>query len=242
MSGDEIRTARQAREVLDLPTTAGLEETRLAFRAAVRRVHPDRGGDAEALRRVIDAHRLLVELHDASSSKGSMAVAPPAPRPRPRPVPKPLAPLSLEISAAMAVLGGARAVRLPDGRRGRLKLPPGLRSGDTVRLATRSGPILMSVTFAKGEYEVRGDDLWADLPVSPHQLEDGGVVEVDTLQGRRSVGVAPGATVLRLQGQGLPPRGERPQGHLFLRLIADPSLGRIRARDLLRRFTAAWAA
>lgn len=242
MSGGEITTEQQARQVLNLSATATLDEIRRAFRAAVRRVHPDRGGDVDDLRRVIDAHRLLTDLQDTRRRLPPATTAMARSRPTPRPVPKPQYRLPLEISTTVAVHGGRRAVRLPDGRRGQLKLPPGLRAGDTVRLATPSGAILMSVTYPKGEYEVRGDDLWADLPVAPHQLEDGGAVEVDTPQGRRSVTIAPGATVLRLQGQGLPPRGERPQGHLFLRLIADPSLGRNRAKDLLRRFTAAWAA
>ena len=241
MSGSEIRTAKQARQVLNLPVTAGLDDIRRAFRAAVRKAHPDRGGDAEALRRVIDAHRLLIDLHGARLHLSPVAVEQPRIQPRPRPVPTPPV-LPLEISVELAVRGGARAVKLPDGRRGRLKLPAGLRPGDTVRLATPDGPLLMSVVYARGEYDARGGDLWAELPVSPRLLEDGGPVEVDTPHGRRTVTIAPGATTLRLQGQGLPARGDRPQGHLFLRLKADPSLGRSRASEMLRRFAASWAA
>ena len=48
--------------------------------------------------------------------------------------------------------------------------------------------------------------------------------------------------LVRLPGQGLPARGTRPQGHLFLRLSPATDEAHSAARTLLRRFAAAWAA
>lgn len=241
MSGGEIRTARQARQVLNLRADAGLDETRRAYRSAVRAAHPDHGGDAEQLRQVIDAHRLLVELHKARLHLPPAVTRPVAANPPAARAPTSFV-LPLEISITLAVLGGGRSVKLPDGRRGKLKLPPGLRPGDMVRLARPEGDLLMSVVYAKGEYEARGDDLWTNLPAPPRLLEDGGQVDVDTPTGRKRVTVAPGASVVRLAGQGLPARGQHACGDLFVRLRADETLGRSRACDLLRRFAASWAA
>jgi hypothetical protein len=50
----------EALGVLALEPGADADAVARAFRAAIKRVHPDRpGGDGEALRRVIEAHRVL---------------------------------------------------------------------------------------------------------------------------------------------------------------------------------------
>ncbi|HPA38825.1 MAG TPA: molecular chaperone DnaJ, partial [Phenylobacterium sp.] len=48
--------------------------------------------------------------------------------------------------------------------------------------------------------------------------------------------------LVRLPGQGLPARGRRREGHLFLRLTPQTRTTASAARTLLRRFAAAWAA
>jgi curved DNA-binding protein len=241
MSGGDIRTARQARQVLNLPETASVEELRRAFRAAVRKAHPDRGGDAESLRRVIDANRVLNDLHQARLHLSPATIATRAPASKPaRPEPPRAWPLTIEVMDA--VRGGEREVRLPDGRLGRLKLPPGLRAGDKLRLKTPTGPVLFRIGYSPGALEVRGHDVWMSIAVPPRLLEQGGQVEIDAPTGRKAVTLAMGAETLRLAGQGLPARGAHPQGDLLIRVAADPALAASRARDLLRRFTAAWAA
>ncbi len=59
-------TAGRARALLGLAPGAEGEAVAAAFRAAVKAAHPDRpGGDAERLRQVIEAHRLLQSLAEA---------------------------------------------------------------------------------------------------------------------------------------------------------------------------------
>ncbi len=147
MSGGDIRTAREARQVLAIAPGASLDALRAAFRHAVRDAHPDRpGGSAERLRRVLDAHRLLTDLHQARLSLAPLrpaAVAPPAAS---EPSPKPCAPPAvLAITATEAAAGGAREMTLADGRRGVVRFPPGLRDSDHIRLGGGSAPVLVRI-------------------------------------------------------------------------------------------------
>ena len=92
---------------------------------------------------------------------------------------------------------------------------------------------------------VRGDDVWMSVKISPATMKRGGRVAVDTPFGRRIVWIdrkAGERGLVRLEGQGLPARGKRPRGHLFLRLAAAASVADSAALALLRRFAAAWAA
>lgn len=237
MSGGDIRTVRDARRLLQLAPTASLAEVRQAFRAAVRVAHPDLGGDADRLRQVIDANRILKEDHAAGLRLPPATVRAPTRR-APTPLP-------LEISAHQAQAGGEAAVVLPDGRQGFARIPPGLRAGDVVRLKSTAGPVLFRVKFSRGDMDVRGDNLWIKLRVAPSLLAEGGRLEVQTPAGPRSIAVSVEAgqrRLLRIPGAGLPARGPHEQGHLFVRLEADPDAAESPARSLLRRFTAAWAA
>ena len=92
---------------------------------------------------------------------------------------------------------------------------------------------------------VRGHDLWITTPLHPHVLAQGGRVAVDTPLGRRVVWITKKAGergLVRLAGQGLPARGDHPQGHLFLRLTEQTRATDTATRTLRRRFAAAWAA
>src|SRR5258705_6264725 len=122
MSADPPISLRAAREVLGVGPLAGAGELRRAFREAAKRAHPDRpGGGAERFRQVVAAYHRLQGLQPAAER----IIQPPAPRP-----PEPGV---LTIGPLVALRGGSVEHRLPDGRRVRLGLPAGLRSGDTVR-------------------------------------------------------------------------------------------------------------
>lgn len=239
MSGSPgSRDTRQAREVLGLSVFHTGADLRRAFREAAKRAHPDRkGGDAERFRQVVDAFHLL-------QSAGDLA-------PPPRRVTTPPAPMvarqpgstTLGVPPILALNGGQIDHVLPDGRRIRLTLPPGLRAGDLVRAADVD---LTVAVRGDGEIMVRGDDVWINVRVDPRLLAEGGRIALETPLGRRVVWItrkAGARGLVRLVGQGLPARGKWREGHLFLRLSpikagkADSA-----ARTLLRRFAAAWAA
>lgn len=100
-------------------------------------------------------------------------------------------------------------------------------------------PALRPAARRPGEARMRGDDLWVTAHVPPKVLAAGGRIVLETPAGRRVAWVSRGAGemgLLRLPGQGRPPRGD-----LFVRLVArEPDESG--AKALLRRFAAAWAA
>jgi len=218
---------KDAREVLGVTSAATPAEVRAAFREAARRAHPDAGGDAGAFRQVVDAYQRL--------QNPDRFTAPPV---RPRATPDP----DLEITPKLALEGGEVDHRFPDGRTIRITLPPGLRSGDKV---AADGAELCVYIRAQDGVLVRGDDVWVTAKVSGAMLKKGGRISVETPLGRRSIWVDRKAAergLVRVEGEGLPARGRRAQGHLFVRLTAAPGLADSAAMSLLRRFAAAWAA
>lgn len=224
-------SVKTARAVLGVGPLAGPGELRRAFREAAKRAHPDRaGGGAEPFRQVVEAYHRL----QAAQAGPESIIQPPAPRP-----PEPAV---LTIDPLVALRGGVAEHRLADGRRIRVRLPAGLRTGDTVRAG---GAALKVVLRGTPEILVRGDDLWISAAVSPRMLAQGGRVALETPLGRRIVWLTSKAgerKLVRLVGQGLPARGPHRQGHLFLRLSPKAGQADSAARTLLRRFTAAWAA
>jgi curved DNA-binding protein len=228
---------KAAREVLGVGPFFSAGELRRAFREAAKQAHPDRpGGGAERFRQVVEAYHRL-QIVQAGPDR---IIQPPAPMSRKSGAPQPT---ELRIDPLVALRGGSADHVLGDGRRVRVKLPPGLRSGDTVRVGGSELPVVLTGT---PEMLVRGDDLWISASVAPHLLAEGGRVAVETPLGRRVVWLTKKAgerKLVRLQGQGLPARGAHRQGHLFLRLAPTrPGQTDSAARALLRRFAAAWAA
>jgi curved DNA-binding protein len=243
----EITTAAQASALLGVARDAPLDVVRAAFRLAAKAAHPDRGGDPAEFRRVLDAYRLL-------SAKASAAGRgePPPPKAYPEPAAEPPAAKArptqnpvLRISVAEAFLGATKTVRLADGRRGKVKLPPGMRSGDIARFGPDEDQrIAVSIAPEPGA-EVRGDDLWLTIAVSEEFIKSGGRMEVTTPFGKRSLWISRSSAsrgLFRAPGEGLPATETRPRGHLYLRLSPDPALADTPAKSLLRRFAAAWAA
>lgn len=230
--------ARRAREILGLSVFHSGTDLRRAFREAAKRAHPDRkGGDAERFRAVVEAFHALQDPAAPGARPRRVAPSPP-PVARTRPPGSDV----LSVPPLAAMNGGRLDHILPDGRRIRLTVPPGLRAGDVVR----AGDVDLTVAIrGDGTMLVRGDDLWITVTVEPRVLADGGRIAIDTPLGRRVVWVTRKAAergLVRLVGQGLPARGRWREGHLFLRLT--PVEGKVdsAARTLLRRFTAAWAA
>jgi curved DNA-binding protein len=232
MASETKISLKAAREVLGVGPFFSAGELRRAFREAAKRAHPDRpGGGAERFRQVVEAYHRL----QAAQVPPDRIIQPPAPR-----APQPT---QLRIDPLIALRGGSADHVLGDGRRVRVKLPPGLRSGDTVRVGSSELAVILT---GSPDMLVRGDDLWISASVAPRLLAEGGRVAVETPLGRRVVWLTKKAgerKLVRLQGQGLPARGRHRQGHLFLRLApAKAGQADSAARTLLRRFAAAWAA
>lgn len=251
MSG-EIKTAREARRVLNVAEGADAAALRRAFHAAVKAAHPDHGGDAARLRRVLEAHRLLCALIEARAA----APRPQAPAERPRRPAKAAAAADepaaardeppLRLSIAEAFQGARKSVRLLDGRLLRVSVPAGVRSGERLRISQSPREVMLTVSvLAEPGAALRGGDLWLTRAVPPGFLKSGGRLELDTPLGKRRVWIprtAAARGLYRLAGQGLPARGGRAKGHIFLKLEPDPAMPESPTQSLLKRFASSWAA
>jgi curved DNA-binding protein len=200
-------TQAAARRLLGLGAGANGDAIARAFRAAVKAAHPDHaGGDSDRLRRVIEAHRVLTGEAQEESA------------------PTPLK-LTLKINLHEALFGGLRRVETREGRRLDVKVPPGLASGDVLRLsdADEGSDVLLQVAIAaeRGS-SLQGVDLWLDMEADADALEKGARLEVETPRGRKAF-TAPrtskdGMVMVRFRGQGLPARAGRPAGDMIIRL------------------------
>ena len=226
MASEPPTTLKAAREVLGVGPWASPADLRRAFREAAKRAHPDRAGGADAqFHQVVEAYRRL------HGPPPRTVLQPPAPEPA-----------RLIVGPLVALRGGAVTHQLTPGRTLRIHLPPGLRGGDTVRVA---GADLRVALRGTSDILVRGDDLWISAAVAASTLAQGGRIALETPLGRRIVWLTKEAgqrRLLRLVGQGLPARGSHRQGDLFLRLAPQAGEAHSAARILLHRFTAAWAA
>ncbi len=223
----------EAFAVLGLHGPAEQAAVTRAFRLAVKSARPDQpGGDADRFRRVIAAYRLIQTVGPARP-----ALAAPVQRPVALPV--------VGLTPLQALAGTRTMLRLGD-RQLRVHAPAGMRTGEHLRLraaATDGSDLYLPVLIRAADgLAAMGDDLYMSWPVPERLLADGGRVEIETHAGLRGAWVAPGLTDpvrLRLRGLGLPARGARPEGHLFVSLKPSEDAPSA-AEDLLARFTRVW--
>ncbi len=223
----------QAFATLGLHGPTGGDALVRAFRAAVKAARPDMpGGDAERFRRVIAAYRLI------QREGGAMPVLE-APRQSPAAVPV------VGVTPLEALNGGVATVGVGD-RLLRVAVAAGIRTGDHLRLR-KAGPdgtdlYLPVLIRAADGLSVLGDDLHMAWPAPSRLIEDGGRIEIETHAGVRGAWITRGLTGpirLRLKGLGLPARGSRPAGHLFVTLQPSEDIPSA-AEHLLARFTRVW--
>jgi DnaJ-class molecular chaperone len=148
-------------------------------------------------------------------------------------------------SFAEGVLGGTRRVVLPNGEQIDVKIPPGVKDGQQIRVKGRggagrnggpNGDVLIQIALAGHPYLTRdGNDLRMDLPVTLNEAVLGGKVSVPTLNGTVNLSIPANSNsgaVLRLKGKGVPAHGTAAAGDLYVRLVVtlperpDPELTR----------------
>ena len=264
MSRGEVHSEAQARAILGLAADAPPSTWRAAFQREVKAAHPDRGGDEQRVRLVIEAYRYLKleELKPRqtawSAQSGQPNPAGPQPHQRPaaaaKPEPPPVHDIEpdafqpgkappFRISVAEAFRGCEKVMRIKQRRKFKVRLPGGLQTGDIVRFGKDGEHYVSIEVTAQGGAELRGADLWLTVRVSAEFLREGGRMEVDTPLGVRRVWVSRTSAargLFRAPGEGLPARSNRPKGHLYLKFELDAALDQRPARSLLDRFTAAW--
>lgn len=135
---------------------------------------------------------------------------------------------SVEITLEEAFHGTSRALER-DGRRIRVKIPPGARNGSKVRIAGKgshgygggpSGDLYLNITVKPHPvFRREGDDLRCDVDVDLYTAVLGGEVWVPALSGGVSLKIPPGThsgKTFRLRGKGMPnPRDPKQRGNLL---------------------------
>ncbi|HXO19238.1 MAG TPA: DnaJ C-terminal domain-containing protein [Thermoanaerobaculia bacterium] len=131
----------------------------------------------------------------------------------------------LSLTLEEAASGGTREITLADGATGErrtlsVKIPPGVRAGQRIRLAGQGSPgrrggatgdLFLRVEVAPDpRFRVEGSDLHTTVPVTPWVAALGGEATVETLGGEVRVKIPPGSSSgrkIRLRGKGLPQAG-----------------------------------
>ena len=124
----------------------------------------------------------------------------------------------MTIDFAESIAGANKRLTLPEGGTLDVKIPPGLVSGQTLRLKGKGAPGGGGAGDALIEIEVlpdprftrEGDDITVEIPVSLTEAVLGGRIRVPTPTGAVTMTVPKGSntgTTLRLKGKGAPRRG-----------------------------------
>jgi curved DNA-binding protein len=157
---------------------------------------------------------------------------------------------TLEITLAEAARGGKRKFSLADGRDFEVRIPPGVRDGQKIRLAGQgeegasggpAGDLYLRVRIKRDpRFRREGDDLVVEIPVAPWEAALGATVPVPTLDGSAKVKVPAGSSSgrrLRLKGEGMPSAGGG-KGDLYasVRIVVPKKLEK-RERELFEELT-----
>ena len=163
---------------------------------------------------------------------------------------------SLDVDFLDAVNGATRTIALPDGSTLDVKIPPGTRDGQILRLRGKGRPGLREGPPGDALIEVHvrphplfrreGHDIHVELPVSVRHAVLGGKLRVPTPTGTVTMTIPKWSNTgarLRLKGKGAPrPNGGRGDEFVTLKIVLpekpDPELERCIAQSQLRERTA----
>jgi DnaJ-class molecular chaperone len=134
-----------------------------------------------------------------------------------------------EVDFIDAIKGSKLRLNGPDGKSFDATIPPGVETGQTLRLRGLGGPgtggapkgdVLVEIVVRPHPHWTReGDAILADLPISLTEAVDGGKVDIETPTGRVTLKVPAGSSsgaTLRLRGKGVQKPGAA--GDMLVRL------------------------
>lgn len=158
---------------------------------------------------------------------------------------------TIEVTLEEAARGGKKKISLADGRDFEVRIPPGVRDGQKIRLAGQggagasggpAGDLYLRVRIKPHpRFRREDDDLVVEIPVAPWEAALGATVPVPTLDGSAKVKVPAGSSSgrrLRLRGEGMPGPGGR-KGDLYASVkIVVPKALEKRERELFEELAA----
>jgi curved DNA-binding protein len=136
---------------------------------------------------------------------------------------------AVEITLEEAAHGTTRVLER-EGRRIRVRIPPGAQNGSRVRVSGKGSPgyggrpagdLYLNVTVKPHPvFQQEGADLYRDVDLDLYIAVLGGTIRVGTLNGQVSLTIPPGTdsgSTFRLRGKGMPnPRNPRRSGDLLV--------------------------
>lgn len=118
---------------------------------------------------------------------------------------------TLTVPLEKALIGGRERVRLEDGRSLEVNMPPGMFTGQRIRLRGQGiggGNLYLRIEVEPHAYfQLQGNDVICRLPLTPSEAALGGAIAVPTLDGPVQMNIPPGVQSrrrLRLAGKGYP--------------------------------------
>jgi DnaJ-class molecular chaperone len=264
--------------MLGLRRGASAEEIKTSYRRLARELHPDRRpGDARAEERFKHVSAAYALLSDAETrakyDRGEIDVsgtpkgrrASPGAHARRNPfdhffrdrgahaaikVNGANVDYTLKIDFLEAARGAIKNVGMTNGKRLKVAIPPGTRSGQILRLRGQgmpglgggaAGDALVEITVEPHPaFRVDGDDVRAEIPVTLAEAILGGRVLTETIDGPVRVTIPEGSntgTTLRLKGKGLAKDGNKRGDHFAVLKILLPA----RSDPELVEFIRAWS-
>lgn len=123
---------------------------------------------------------------------------------------------NLTVPLERAYTGGRERIRLEDGRSLEVNMPPGMVTGQKIRLrgqGVAGGDLFLNIDVPPHPFfHIDGADIYCQLPITPSEAVLGGPIEVPTLDGLVKMMIPSGVRSgqkLRLGGKGYPIDGER---------------------------------
>ncbi|WP_017651423.1 DnaJ C-terminal domain-containing protein [Fortiea contorta] len=117
----------------------------------------------------------------------------------------------LTLPLEKAYQGGNERIRLEDGRSLEVSMPPGMVTGQTIRLRNQGiggGDLYLKITVEPHSlFKLEGANIFCQVPVTPSEAVLGGQVEAPTLDGLVKMSIPPGVRTgqrFRLANKGYP--------------------------------------
>jgi curved DNA-binding protein len=117
----------------------------------------------------------------------------------------------LSVPLEKAYLGGRERIRLEDGRSLEVNMPPGMITGQRIRLrgqGVSGGDLYLNITVDLHPFfELDGEDILCTVPITPSEAALGATISIPTLDGYVKMNIPPGCQhgqKLRLASKGYP--------------------------------------
>ncbi|NJK38838.1 MAG: J domain-containing protein [Oscillatoriales cyanobacterium RM2_1_1] len=138
----------------------------------------------------------------------------------------------LTVPLERAYTGGTERIRLEDGRSIEVDMPPGMVTGQRIRLRNQGiggGDLYLKIQVPSHPFfQLQGLDIYCQVPITPTEAMLGSDIEVPTLDGRVKMKLQPGTSSgkrLRLANKGYSnEQGERGDQQVELRIVVPQTI------------------